>query len=87
MPFKYTFNFDVTLGFAILNLLDGKAYTLLTAPMSGFYNSIEGEKNPGQTQMRIAYVESLPRMELIAEIFAKLFAEYEAKRGEGKLYS
>ncbi len=66
--------------------LDGHSYTLLTAPMAGFYRGIKGTDNPGITQMRIAYVESPERMELIAELFAKLFAEYENKRENGLLY-
>ena len=67
--------------------LDGHKYTILTAPMGGFYKKQDGNPNPGITQMRIAYVESPERMELIGEIFAKLFADYEAKRKNGLLYS
>lgn len=61
--------------------IDEKEYTLLTAPMAGFYRTEKGKPNPGLTQMRLAFVETPERMKLIAEIFAKLFAKYEEKRG------
>lgn len=60
--------------------IDGKDYTLLTAPMAGFYRIEDNLPNPGKTQMRIAYVESPERMKLVAEVFAQLFAHYENKR-------
>jgi len=52
-------------------------YTLLVAPMNGFYSVRPGEKNPGKTQMRIAYVEKPERIQLVPELFAKLLKEYE----------
>ena len=60
--------------------LAGKPYTLLTAPMSGFYSVEAGAGNPGLTQMRIAYVETPERMTLVPELFASLFQRYEARR-------
>ena len=51
--------------------LEGKRRTLLVAPMSGFYDLPPG-KNPGRTQMRIAYVESPERMKLIPLLFKEL---------------
>jgi len=57
---------------------DGKRMTLLTAPMSGFYNVARGDPNPGRTQMRIAYVEPPERMALVPPLFAELFKKYEA---------
>ncbi|MHA1519671.1 MAG: aminotransferase class I/II-fold pyridoxal phosphate-dependent enzyme [Promethearchaeota archaeon] len=57
--------------------INGKDYTLLVAPMGGFYSVVDQEKNPGQTQMRIAYVESPEKMRLIPELFARLFAKYQ----------
>ncbi|MBU0980970.1 MAG: aminotransferase class I/II-fold pyridoxal phosphate-dependent enzyme [Nanoarchaeota archaeon] len=56
--------------------IDGKDYTLLVAPMAGFYNVEKGEPNPGRTQMRIAYVEPPDRMELVSRLFSELFNEY-----------
>jgi aspartate aminotransferase len=61
--------------------LNGRKTTLLTAPMSGFYNVAEGEPNPGRTQMRIAYVEPPERMALVPRLFEELFKKYEATRG------
>ena len=57
--------------------IEGKYFTLLTAPMSGFYNTQEGIKNPGDTQMRIAFIEQPEKMKLIPYLFDKLFTEYE----------
>lgn len=51
--------------------LEGKAYTLLVAPMSGFY-ALPPEANPGRTQMRIAYVEPPERMKLVPALFREL---------------
>ncbi|MHA1776766.1 MAG: pyridoxal phosphate-dependent aminotransferase [Promethearchaeia archaeon] len=61
-------------------LIDGKNYTLLIAPMAGFYSVDNSEENPGRTQMRIAYVESPENMRLIPELFSNLFSEYEKIR-------
>ena len=55
--------------------LEGKQYTLLVAPMSGFYDLPPAE-NPGRTQMRIAYVEPLDRMRLVPELFKELLQGY-----------
>ena len=52
-------------------------FTLLVAPMSGFYSTEEGDKNPGDTQMRIAYIESPEKMKLIPCLLKSLFLEYE----------
>lgn len=60
--------------------LDGEALTLLTAPMAGFYSVPRGAPNPGDTQMRVAYVETPERMALVPKLFAELFRQYEAKR-------
>ncbi len=56
--------------------IDGKKYTLLVAPMAGFYTVKSGEKNPGLTQMRIAYVESLENMRKVPKLFADLLKQY-----------
>ena len=56
--------------------LAGERYTLLTAPMSGFYSSPPGETNPGRTQMRIAYVEPPEQMKLVPELFSELLREF-----------
>ena len=55
---------------------DGGAWTLLTAPMGGFYNMPPGVPNPGRTQMRIAYVESPERMKVVPELLAALLEQY-----------
>jgi len=60
--------------------LSNKYYTLLVAPMKGFYHPEKGESNPGKTQMRIAYVETPERMKLVPKLFAQLFLEYENLR-------
>ena len=60
--------------------IDGKSYTLLGAPMTGFYAPVKGKKNPASTQMRIAYVLSPEKMALVPYLFEKLFYEFEANR-------
>jgi aspartate aminotransferase len=50
----------------------GDRYTLLVAPMSGFYSVPPGTPNPGRTQMRIAYVEPPEQMKLVPGLFAEL---------------
>ncbi len=58
----------------------GRDYTLLTAPMAGFYSVSPGTLNPGRTQMRVAYVEPPERMALVPELFVELLDQYEAQR-------
>ena len=60
--------------------VSGQSTTLLTAPMAGFYNSKNGENNPGKTQLRIAYVESPEKMALVPKLFKELFYQFEAQR-------
>jgi Aspartate/tyrosine/aromatic aminotransferase len=59
---------------------DGRRWTVLTAPMSGFYSVPEGAPNPGRTQMRVAYVETPERLALIPGLFAELLRRYLATR-------
>lgn len=54
--------------------LDGEEATLLVAPMNGFYSA--KEKNPGKTQMRIAYVQSPEQMRKVPELFVSLLKKY-----------
>jgi aspartate aminotransferase len=56
--------------------IEGKDYTLLVAPMSGFYKVAVGEKNPGRTQMRIAYVEAPEEIALVPRLFKELLKAY-----------
>lgn len=60
--------------------IDNQDYTLLVSPMSWFYTVDKWEHNPGQTQMRIAYVETPEKMNLVPDLFAKLFQQYENTR-------
>ena len=54
--------------------------TLLVAPMKGFYEEKPGQKNPGTTQMRIAYVETPENMEKVPALFIELLKKYEEQR-------
>lgn len=56
-----------------------KHATLLVAPMGGFYSVEAGEKNPGKTQMRIAYVQPEERIKLLPQLFCKLFKIYNGE--------
>ena len=67
--------------------LDGEYYTLLVAPMSGFYSVEKGEKNPGDTQMRVAYVPVKEDMKKAPLLFEKLFKAYTASMREPALAS
>ena len=60
--------------------INWKKYTLLVSPMTGFYKTKDWEKNPGLTQMRIAYVDTPANMALVPELFSKLFQEFENLR-------
>jgi len=60
--------------------IEGKNYTLLVAPMAGFYSMEEGEENPGITQMRIAYVPEKEDMTKVPYLFSELFKQFEMKR-------
>ncbi len=60
--------------------IEGQPHTLLTAPMAGFYSSTLDGKNPGLTQMRIAYVVSPEQMAHVPVLFAELLKLYEARR-------
>jgi aspartate aminotransferase len=60
--------------------IDNQDYTLLVSPMAGFYTVDKWEYNPGKTQMRIAYVETPQKMDLVPDLFAQLFQEYENSR-------
>ena len=53
--------------------LNGDYYTLLLAPMSGFYDNRE----KGKTQVRVAMVETLELMELAPQILKELFYRYK----------
>jgi aspartate aminotransferase len=58
--------------------LEGRRYTLLVAPMAGFYSG--KDPNPGLTQMRIAYVEPPEVMQKVPILFRELLARFEAQR-------
>jgi aspartate aminotransferase len=60
--------------------VEGRRYTLLVAPMAGFYGDAHGP-NPGRTQMRIAYVEPPETMQKVPILFRELLARFEAQRG------
>ncbi len=55
--------------------IEGKPYTLLVAPMSGFYDLPKAE-NPGRTQMRIAYVAPPEKMKKVPTLFKELLHRY-----------
>ena len=59
--------------------LDGEYYTLLVAPLAGFYTVGEDEDNPGKTQMRVSYVPVKEEMKKVPELFEKLFTEYNSR--------
>jgi aspartate aminotransferase len=56
--------------------IKGIKKTLLTAPMDGFYCPKEGQPNPGQTQIRIAYVEPPEIMTEVPQLLAHLLQQF-----------
>ena len=56
--------------------LQGESLALLVAPMAGFYNTRESEKNPGTSQVRIAHVQPPENMKLVPRLFSALFEQY-----------
>ena len=57
-------------------MLNGEDTTLLIAPMDEFYHVEENEKNPGNTQMRIAYVAMPEEMDKVPILFSTLLKKY-----------
>lgn len=60
--------------------LDGETYTLLVSPMDGFYRTVDGQTNPGLTQMRVSFVATPDQMKQVPKLFAELFYLYERAR-------
>ena len=52
--------------------IDGRNYTLLLAPMGGFYS----DSNQGRTQMRVAMVEPKDLIEKTPEVLSRLYFDY-----------
>ena len=61
-------------------MIDGQEYTLLIAPMKGFYSGASPEDNPGKTQLRLSFCENPDVLRLAPVLLSKLFREYEAQR-------
>lgn len=57
----------------------GRRWTLLTAPMAGFYSHPEA----GRRQMRISFVEPPERTAMIPDLLAALLEQYAASRVSG----
>ena len=60
--------------------LNGVNTTLLVAPMAGFYSPRPGERNPGATQVRIAYVEPPEVMAEVPRLFAQLLRDFISEK-------
>ena len=52
--------------------IEGKDYTLLLAPMAGFYSDPEN----GKTQMRVAMVEPMYLIEKMPQLLSELYNSY-----------
>ena len=65
-----------------VSLDDGQEYTLLMAPLNGFYSGKKGDDNPGKTQLRVSFCENPDLLRLAPELLSKLFRAYEAQRTE-----
>lgn len=60
--------------------IDGEWYTLLVAPMAGFYTDSNYVDNPGRTQIRIAYVHDQQTMQKVPELLDELLRKYLLKK-------
>lgn len=60
--------------------VDGVETTLLVVPLTDFYNEVEGEDNPGRTQLRISYCEPIEKLEKIPYMLLELIKQYESQR-------
>ncbi len=60
--------------------VDGALWTLLLAPMKGFYVDKNSAEHWGKRQLRLALVEPKEKLELVPEILGKLLKEYLGKR-------
>jgi len=58
--------------------INGTETTLLVSPMAEFYDIKKGEKNPGKTQMRIAFVQEPTIMKQVPKLFTELFKQYNS---------
>lgn len=63
-----------------VTLDDGKTYTLLLAPLNGFYSGAADDNNPGKTQLRLSFCEDPILLRKAPELMSKLFRQYEAQR-------
>jgi hypothetical protein len=52
--------------------IEGKDYTLLLAPMAGFYS----DPDNGKTQMRVAMVEPMYLIEKMPQLLSELYNSY-----------
>lgn len=60
--------------------INGKFTTLLVAPMTWFYAQDDANNILGQTQMRVAYVETPETMKKVPTLFKALLEEFESQR-------
>ena len=63
-----------------VTLDDGNDYTLLMAPLNGFYSGADKDNNPGKTQLRVSFCETPNLLKLAPVLLSKLFRAYEAQR-------
>lgn len=61
-------------------IVDDVPMTLLVAPMVGFYNEVEGQANPGNTQLRLSFSETVDKLKYIPYLLNELLIDYETQR-------
>ncbi|HLR92162.1 MAG TPA: aminotransferase class I/II-fold pyridoxal phosphate-dependent enzyme [Atopostipes sp.] len=61
-------------------VVDGVPMTLLAAPMTGFYNKVNGQVNPGNTQIRLSFCETIDKLKYIPVLLDALLKDYETQR-------
>lgn len=61
-------------------LVDERPTTLLTASMAGFYNKVEGQANPGDTQLRLSFCDPADKLKHVPYLLNELLTDFEKER-------
>lgn len=62
-------------------LVDEVPTTLLTASMAGFYNKVEGQANPGDTQLRLSFCDPADKLKHVPYLLNELLKNFEKETG------
>lgn len=66
-------------------LIDGVPTTLLVASMAGFYNKVNDQKNPGETQLRLSFCDPAEKLQHVPYLLNALLMNFEKERLKNKI--